>query len=166
MPRLPVLVLLLALVGCGEPEDLDRTDPEAVAEAIVSALAASDFEAMQRLCSPRCWRDIQHDLTRFQVDLAQPDTRSGQVVHRMGRDSLGAEWPEAVAEARAGSFKAAWRLFVRIRPFLLPVQLGPAKAQPGKPDEVAYLYVREGTTKHRIKLVRRQGVWVVQFVAY
>ncbi|MDJ0975837.1 MAG: hypothetical protein QNJ98_15360 [Planctomycetota bacterium] len=155
-------LLAFALSACGGEEGLDRADPEAVARGLVQAMARADFAQIEVLMSPEGYRTFQEDLALFQTDLGLPESPRGAFVHRIGKERLGADWPAAVAKARAGSFKAAWRLYIRIQPIPDPPELIDSRTAPANPDIVFFLYRRAGTTQQQMRLERREGLWVAE----
>lgn len=158
----PLTLLALLAAACGDADPLDRTDAERVATGLIRAMARADFETIEQLMSPEGFRAFQDDLTLFQTDLGLPDSPRGRFVHRIGRERLGDAWRAAVAAARGGSYKAAWRLYVRIQPIPDPPEIIDSRTAPGDPDTRFFLYRRAGTTQQQVRLERREGIWVVE----
>lgn len=156
-----LLFLALLCVGCGDERKLDRTDPKAVSEAFVRALAAPDFDVLVELMSPECTELFKRDMLIFQGHLADAQSAEGGQVHRIGRERLGEAWPAAVSRGRDGTWKDAWRLLLEIQAMPKAVELHGPKGYAENPDVLRVQYRRAGGVLKELRLERRHGHWVV-----
>mgnify|MGYP001815541525 CR=1 FL=1 len=155
-------LILLASQCRSDPAGLDRTKPQEVVKAFLTALAVGDLQTARGFATNDCWAQFEREMRDFQAEVS--GMKNNTAFRERAERQLGPGWAAEVDRLDSASIKEVWGFLLELVPMPNPPELAGIGLDPKAPHKRQWFYWSSNRDRRAVDLRLQHGVWMVEKV--